>query len=120
MEHSTFCKLIDHIVSKHHHYLREELPLISQNVTKVYRVHGGDSPHLEELYSLFNALKEDLLQHTAKEEEDEFPKLLAYDANPSEEGLTTLREALFELESEHDTAGDILRQIRKITDDFTP
>lgn len=113
-------ELIDHIVSKHHHYLREELPLISQNVTKVYRVHGGDSPHLEELYSLFNTLKEDLLQHTAKEEEDEFPKLLAYDANPSEEGLTILREALIDLESEHDTAGDILRQIRKITDDFTP
>lgn len=69
---------------------------------------------------MFNALKEDLLQHTAKEEEDEFPKLLAYDANPSEEGLTTLREALIELESEHDTAGELLRQIRKITADFTP
>lgn len=81
-------ELIDHIINKHHRYLREELPLISQNVTKVYRVHGGDSPHLVELHSLFNTLKEELLTHTAKEEEDEFPKLLIYDANPSEEGLS--------------------------------
>lgn len=113
-------ELIDHIINKHHRYLREELPLISQNVTKVYRVHGGDSPHLAELHSLFNTLKEELLTHTAKEEADEFPKLLAYDANPSEEGLSSLRASLFELESEHDGAGDILRKIRSITDDFTP
>lgn len=113
-------ELIDHIINKHHRYLREELPLISQNVTKVYRVHGGDSPHLEELYNLFNTLKEELLTHTAKEEEDEFPKLLTYDANPSEEALTALRESLVELESEHDGAGDILRKMRSITDDFTP
>ncbi|MNO40019.1 Iron-sulfur cluster repair protein ScdA [compost metagenome] len=113
-------ELIDLIINKHHRYLREELPLISQNVTKVYRVHGGDSPHLEELYHLFNTLKEELLEHTAKEEAEEFPKLLAYAANPSEEALTTLRESLVELENEHDGAGDILRKIRSITDDFTP
>ncbi|MEK5256019.1 iron-sulfur cluster repair di-iron protein [Paenibacillus sp. FSL F4-0125] len=113
-------ELIDHIINKHHRYLREELPLISQNVTKVYRVHGGDSPHLAELYDLFNTLKEELLTHTAKEEDDEFPKLLTYDANPTEEGLTALRESLSELENEHDGAGDILRKIRSGTDDFTP
>lgn len=113
-------ELIDLIINKHHRYLREELPLIGQNVTKVFRVHGEDSPHLAELYSLFNTLKEDLLEHTAKEEESEFPKLLAYAANPSEEGLTELHEILHELESEHDGAGDILRKIRSITDDFTP
>lgn len=113
-------ELIDLIINKHHRYLREELPLIGQNVTKVFRVHGGDSPHLVELYSLFNTLKEELLEHTAKEEESEFPKLLAYAANPSEEGLVELHETLHDLESEHDAAGDILRKIRSITDDFTP
>lgn len=113
-------ELIDHIINKHHRYLREELPLIAQNVTKVYRVHGEGSPHLAELYSLFNTLKDELLEHTAKEEKDEFPKLLAYAANPSEETLTALRQSLSELESEHDGAGDILRKIRAITEDFTP
>lgn len=113
-------ELIDVIVNKHHRYLREELPLIGQNVTKVFRVHGEDSPHLAELFELFNALKNELLEHTAKEEAEDFPKLLAYDANPSEEGLADIRKFLSVLEEEHDGAGEILRKIRSITNDFTP
>lgn len=113
-------ELISHIVNKHHRFLREELPLIGQNVTKVFRVHGEDSPHLGELYTLFNTLKEELLEHTAKEEESEFPKILNYIANPTESGLAELREGLHDLEDEHDAAGDILKKIRLITNDFTP
>ena len=113
-------ELISHIVNKHHRFLREELPSIGQNVTKVFRVHGEDSPHLAELYTLFNTLKEELLQHTTKEEESEFPKILNYIANPSETALAEVREALHDLEDEHDAAGDILKKIREITNDFTP
>lgn len=112
--------LVNYIVNKHHRYLREELPLISQNVTKVFRVHGEDSPHLGEMHRLFNLLREDLLQHTAKEEDSEFPKMLAYTQNPSEEGLAELRGLLHNLEEEHDGAGEILRELRRITNDYTP
>ncbi|ETT44313.1 iron-sulfur cluster repair di-iron protein [Paenibacillus sp. FSL R7-0337] len=113
-------ELVDYIVNKHHRYLREELPLISQNVTKVFRVHGEDSPHLGEMHRLFNMLREELLQHTAKEEESEFPKMLAYTQNPTEEGLTELRGLLHNLEAEHDGAGEILRELRRVTNDYTP
>lgn len=113
-------ELIDYIVNKHHHYLREELPLIAQNVTKVFRVHGEDSPHLAEVYRLFHTLREELLQHTAKEEESEFPAMLAYTQNPSEEGKAELRGILHTLEEEHDGAGEILRELRRVTNDFTP
>lgn len=113
-------ELVDYIVNKHHHYLRQELPLISQNVTKVFRVHGEDSPHLGEMHRLFNTLREELLQHTAKEEESEFPKMLAYSQNPSEEGLAELRGLLHGLEEEHDGAGEILRELRRVTNDYTP
>lgn len=113
-------ELVNYIVNKHHRYLREELPLISQNVTKVFRVHGEDSPHLGEMHRLFNMLREELLQHTAKEEESEFPKMLAYSQNPSEEGLAELRGLLQGLEEEHDGAGEILRELRRVTNDYTP
>ncbi|NQX45035.1 iron-sulfur cluster repair di-iron protein [Paenibacillus tritici] len=113
-------ELVNYIVNKHHRYLREELPLISQNVTKVFRVHGEDSPHLGEMHRLFNLLREELLQHTAKEEESEFPKMLAYTQNPSEEGLAELRGLLHNLEEEHDGAGEILRELRRVTNDYTP
>ncbi|OMF94366.1 iron-sulfur cluster repair di-iron protein [Paenibacillus sp. FSL R7-0333] len=113
-------ELVDYIVNKHHRYLREELPLISQNVTKVFRVHGEDSPHLGEMHRLFNMLREELLQHTAKEEESEFPKMLAYTQNPTEEGLAELRGLLHNLEAEHDGAGEILRELRRVTNNYTP
>ena len=113
-------ELVNYIVNKHHRYLREELPLISQNVTKVFRVHGEDSPHLGEMHRLFNLLREELLQHTAKEEASEFPKMLAYSQNPSEAGLEELRGLLHNLEEEHDGAGELLREIRRVTNDFTP
>ncbi|MFD1773067.1 iron-sulfur cluster repair di-iron protein [Paenibacillus rhizophilus] len=113
-------ELIAHIVDKHHRYLREELPLIGQNVTKVFRVHGGDSPHLAEVYQLFNQLKDELLEHTANEETQDFPSILAYEQNGNEESLTALRKSLSNLEEEHDAAGDILKQLRSVTGDFTP
>lgn len=113
-------ELIAHIVDKHHRFLREELPLIGQNVTKVYRVHGGDSPHLEEVYRLFNQLKDELLEHTAKEEEQDFPSILAYEQDGNEESLSALRRSLHDLEEEHDAAGSILKQLRAVTGDFTP
>ncbi|BCG60132.1 iron-sulfur cluster repair di-iron protein [Paenibacillus sp. URB8-2] len=113
-------ELISHIVDKHHRYLREELPLIGQNVTKVYRVHGGDSPHLAEVYRLFNQLKDELLEHTAKEETQDFPSILAYEQHGNEESLSALRESLGDLEEEHDAAGNILKQLRAVTGDFTP
>ncbi|MFF2016539.1 iron-sulfur cluster repair di-iron protein [Paenibacillus sp. NPDC058177] len=113
-------ELIQHIVDKHHHYLRQELPLIAQNVNKVFRVHGGSSPHLAQLHELFHKLMDELLDHTAKEEDTQFPRILAYSADSGAASLTELRAALAELEDEHDAAGDILRQIRKITEDFTP
>ncbi|ASA26413.1 iron-sulfur cluster repair di-iron protein [Paenibacillus donghaensis] len=113
-------ELVEHIIGKHHRYLREELPQIAQNVTKVYRVHGEDSPHLAEMHSLFNSLKEELLTHTAKEEESIFPQLLAVAAEPNEQNLSELRASLTILEEEHDAAGDLLKKLREVTSDFTP
>ncbi|GJM68767.1 hypothetical protein HMSSN036_09830 [Paenibacillus macerans] len=39
---------------------------------------------------------------------------------PGPEVLEKLQSAIAELESEHDAAGDILKQLRELTDDFQP
>ncbi|MNW96904.1 Iron-sulfur cluster repair protein ScdA [compost metagenome] len=112
--------LIAYIVNKHHAYLREELPLIEQNVKKVYRVHGQEGDHLAEINRLFGILKTDLLEHTEKEEANVFPKMINWESDQESETLTKLRSSITELEAEHDTAGDILKEIRELTQDFTP
>ncbi|WP_433946309.1 iron-sulfur cluster repair di-iron protein [Paenibacillus sp. SN-8-1] len=112
--------LIAYVVNKHHAYLREELPLIEQNVKKVYRVHGQEGDHLAEIHRLFGILKTDLLEHTEKEEANVFPKMINWESAKEAETLTKLRSSISELEAEHDSAGDILKEIRKLTEDFTP
>ncbi|MFF2875763.1 iron-sulfur cluster repair di-iron protein [Gottfriedia sp. NPDC057991] len=112
--------LIDHIISKHHRFLNEELPQLSPYVTKVMRVHGENQPHLVRLHKLFFDLKTELEQHTWKEETVDFKLILEYEKNPTEENYKKLSKVVDDLESEHSSAGDLLKELREITNDYTP
>lgn len=111
--------LIDHIKTKYHRELEEELSLMSPYVTKVSKVHGEGHPELLRVYELFYELKKELLEHTAKEEATVFPLLLKLDAVDADQRAEILAE-IAELEKEHDHAGSILKELREITGDFTP
>ncbi|GGF27147.1 iron-sulfur cluster repair di-iron protein [Halobacillus andaensis] len=113
-------ELIDHIIQKHHHYLQEELPNLSPFVTKVMKVHGGKQPHLRVIHKLFNELKTELEQHTLKEENEDFPLIIEYETNPTEEQLQIIQTKLADLEDEHSHAGDVLKELREITNDYSP
>lgn len=119
-ESSSARELIDHIVQKHHHYLNEELPQLSPYVTKVFRVHGQTNPHLGTIHTLFNEIKTELEQHLVKEESEDFPLLLEYEQNPTPENREKLMQVVEDLEEEHSRAGNILKEIREVTNDFTP
>ncbi|MGG6309758.1 iron-sulfur cluster repair di-iron protein [Paenibacillus macerans] len=112
--------LIEHIVGKHHRYLRDELPEIQKYVTKVSRVHGEHDPHLLEVARLFGELRRELLEHTDKEEAEVFPKMLNWESGRESEVLGKLQTNIAELESEHDGAGQILKRLRELTSDFAP
>ncbi|MGG0240423.1 iron-sulfur cluster repair di-iron protein [Bacillus rhizoplanae] len=117
---ASYSELIDYIVNKHHRYLNEELPQLSPYVTKVLRVHGSGQPHLAKIHKLFHELKTELEQHIIKEETEDFPLILAFEQNPTDENYTKLSKVVGELESEHSHAGDIIKELRNITNDFTP
>ncbi|RCX23106.1 regulator of cell morphogenesis and NO signaling [Fontibacillus phaseoli] len=112
--------LIGHIVNKHHAFLREELPELQKSVMKVSRVHGDHDPHLIEVAQLYGQLREELLEHTAKEEADVFPKMINWELGQEQEVLFKLRTAIHDLEAEHEGAGRILKRLREITGDFQP
>lgn len=117
---ATYTEIIEHIVSKHHRYLNEELPLLSPYVTKVLRVHGNENPHLVKVHQLFNELKIELEQHLIKEETNAFPLVLKYEQQPTEENKESMKQIISELAFEHEKAGDLMKEIRNITNDFTP
>ncbi|AFM41603.1 iron-sulfur cluster repair di-iron protein [Desulfosporosinus acidiphilus SJ4] len=110
--------LIDHIVNTHHAYLQLELPKISELTTKILRVHGVNHPELVKVHKLFHELKTELDQHLIKEEVIEFPLIKEYVRTTNPETLTKVMEAIGELETEHEGAGRILKELRKITNDY--
>ncbi|MFD2216373.1 iron-sulfur cluster repair di-iron protein [Metabacillus endolithicus] len=117
---TTVSDLIQHIKTKHHIYLANELPQLTPYVTKVMRVHGPDQPHLLQIHKLFNELKTELEQHTVKEEAIVFPLIEKLAKETNEEERENIKAQIIELENEHDHAGNLIKAIRKMTDDFTP
>ncbi|MBA4602663.1 iron-sulfur cluster repair di-iron protein [Thermoactinomyces mirandus] len=115
----SYADLISHVVNTHHAYLNNELPVLSQFVTKILRVHGRNHPELTSLHRVFHQLKMDLEQHLVSEEEVVFPLILEYEKTGSVAALEKALQKIDELESEHDDAGDLLKEMRKITDRYT-
>lgn len=112
--------LIAHIQRKYHEALREELPALTPYVTKLARVHGGHRPYLLRVQEIFSLLKKELLAHTEDEDRNVFPLLTRYFAEPSAERAEALKPHLSELETEHEAAGNLLKELREITSDFVP
>ncbi|WP_223592854.1 iron-sulfur cluster repair di-iron protein [Neobacillus bataviensis] len=110
--------IIDHIISNYHRTSEEELTMLSPYVTKVSRVHGDNHPELLKVYELFYEFKKELIEHMEKEEAIVFP-LIRKLADGTIENKEEAINLVTELEKEHDHAGEILRQIRAVTSDFT-
>lgn len=111
--------LIEHIVNTHHVYLQKELPLLSEYVTKILRVHGASHGELAQLHRLFHTLKMELESHLIKEEEIIFPLIAEFEQTRSEETRNKAIKVIDELEKEHTGVGDILREMREITNQYT-
>jgi regulator of cell morphogenesis and NO signaling len=110
--------IINHVISNYHRVSEEELAMLSPYVTKVSRVHGDNHPELIKVYELFYEFKKELMEHMAKEEEVVFP-LIKQLADGTVENREEAIAMIVELEKEHDHAGEILRQIRAVTSDYT-
>jgi regulator of cell morphogenesis and NO signaling len=111
-------ELIDHVVNTHHAYLQTELPVLSDLTTKILRAHGSNHGELARVHKLFHSLKMELDQHLIKEEEILFPLIKEYEESPSEDLLQRIRKVMAETEDEHVGAGDILKELREITNQY--
>lgn len=111
--------LADYIVDTHHTYLKKELPELSQYIAKILRVHGGGHKELFTVHKLFGNLNMELEQHLIKEEEILFPMIKEYEKKPSKNQLEKTVAVLDELEKEHSGAGDLLKELRRITNHYS-
>jgi regulator of cell morphogenesis and NO signaling len=115
---APFDELVDHIVNVHHGYLYENLPKISELTTKILRVHGEHHPELSKVHKLFHTVKMELEAHLIEEETIQYPAIKEYLRSNSEADLDKAINIINQLQDEHTGAGDILKELRKVTNDF--
>lgn len=117
-------ELITHILDTHHVFTKTEMDRLQPLVDKVLSAHGGNHPELVHVAELFTQLCADLRPHMFKEEQILFPYIVAMaDAADQKRAVPfapfgTVNNPIRMMMREHDTAGDILRELRAVTSDY--
>jgi regulator of cell morphogenesis and NO signaling len=120
----TLAELIDHIIDKHHTFTREEMERINALLEKVCSKHGAGHPEVVSARTLFHRLCGDLKPHMYKEEAVLFPYIKALEQAVSRKTAMpfapfgTVNNPVRMMMSEHDTAGELLRELRAATTDY--
>lgn len=117
--------LIEHIVTTHHVYVRRELPRLAVLAQKVVNRHGDTRVHLPAMQKVLAQLDEELIHHLGKEEHVLFPyiaklegALISGGAHP-EACFGNISHPIAMMTSEHDAAGAMIAEIRRLSDDYT-
>ncbi len=119
-------ELVDYIINVHHKYVRENIPLLQEFTGKVSRVHGTAHPEVVKIAEIFAAVAQEMTQHMMKEEHILFPyikQLVVAEKNRRPMGappFSSVENPIRMMESEHDHAGNLVKQIRQLSNEFTP
>jgi regulator of cell morphogenesis and NO signaling len=119
---APLAELVDHILTRYHARLGEDLPRLAAMADKVLSVHGEKHPDvLPALAQTVHRLRAELEDHMAKEEMILFP----YVKQMEEGGGTatpfgSVAGPIEAMEAEHDEAAHLLRRLRELTQDFEP
>jgi regulator of cell morphogenesis and NO signaling len=122
----TLTELCDHIEQTHHAYLKAELPRLGAMTHKVAMVHGPNHPWAVELHRVLVAMSEELQSHMYKEERILFPWIRDLEANavdPTKQcggSGGTIANPITVMEHEHDSAGNALARMNKLSSGYTP
>eukprot|EP01080_Neovahlkampfia_damariscottae_P002775 gene2775-4183_t len=112
------CDLIDHIVSKHHTFFKDEEPTLTKLVEKVARVHGPNgkstSKYLTELKENYDQFASIFSTHLKEEEEILFPFLKTCDKTDTKKN----KEMIGNYINDHEETGKYLKNIKTLTNSY--
>ncbi len=110
--------LADQIEARHHRYMRENLPIISELMDAVMQAHGVNHPELFKLHSAYSHLRGEIEQHLVKEEILLFPYYHQQKQVNEPKQTNQMKDVISELRQEHENAGAALKSMRQITNDY--
>ena len=120
----SMTRLVNHIVARHHAFLRRVLPMLGSLLDDVLEHHASKYPNLVEVREVYVALWDELLNHMMKEEAVLFPFIRSLDAAlqsrqpPPHFHCGSMRAPICVMEDEHRAAGEALNRMRALTHGF--
>jgi regulator of cell morphogenesis and NO signaling len=120
-ENWTSSFLVDYIVQNHHSYVKKAIPEIDAFLDKVCDAHGTDCPELVQIREHFHDLSHELTGHMEKEELILFPAIKRLESqNHHDHPLAvTIQNPLSAMIHEHVIAGDLVKKIRTLSQNYT-
>ncbi len=122
----TLADLICHIVETHHAFTKSEINRLTLLIDKVCDAHLKNHPELSQVRTLFRELALELGPHMMKEERALFPYVvdledgIKHSRPVSSPAFVTVSNPVRRMMMEHDVAGDLLKEMRKVTSDYAP
>ncbi|NLL82896.1 MAG: iron-sulfur cluster repair di-iron protein [Lentisphaerae bacterium] len=122
---ATVTELAQHILDTHHVFTKAQLPRVNDLLSRIQRAHGeSHGAELTKIRQVFDLLRDELDSHLEKEEQILFPAILAIDGFiAGRNGRPAIHcgkiaYPIQQMEHEHDNAGDCLKQLRILTNDY--
>jgi len=121
---APLAELTKHIRERHHQYVRDAIPRLRALLAKIREKHGSNHRELGEIEKLFADVGREMLMHMQKEEQILFPFIdsLERAANGGQPVETpffqTVKNPIYSMMKEHDSAGELMRQIRFSTNGY--
>ncbi len=118
-------QLVSYILIHHHFYVKQAMPTIIAHLAKVTTKHGDRFPYMKKVHDMFVIVMREMTLHMEKEETVLFPRIKEveslYKSGRSSEILPGyIQMPVDAMEADHEEAGDILYEIRTLTNNYTP
>jgi regulator of cell morphogenesis and NO signaling len=117
---ASLLDLTEHVVARHHNYIRQEAPRLELLLDKVVSRHGDAHPELLSIRELFSAMSQELFTHIVKEEHVLFPfmqtmETAARNGTPPPSGcFQSIEFPIARMLADHDDAGELMAKIRAL------
>ena len=117
--------LTRHIRDRHHRYVREAIARVQPLLDKVEAKHGKSHSEIADIRRLFTEVGREMIMHMQKEEQILFPYIDALEKATSAHSsveppfFQTVRNPIHAMMKEHDAAGELVKQIRKASSEYT-
>ncbi len=118
-------ELTDYIVCSYHSHIKKEMTQILSYLEKVSSKHGTRHNELYKISELFVDLFNEMTHHMHNEETILFPRIKDMEKNGFEpipydiKYFEYLQLPIIDMEDEHEDAGNIMAEIRKLTKNYS-